>query len=157
MKHVGWAAALVAIVLTACTSTGSVVTTDITVTKTVTLQTPMDPEVAIYAPRFISALEKQGFKVGESKDPHAMQLRLDFNGNLFNTRVAAELWHDGAPILTASATNSGWGTAIAHGEAVENLANAAVAMFGQKLSQLRPHVRIIEEPSEPQKKATTDL
>ena len=150
------AMAVLAALLAACSSTGSVVTTDITVTNTVTLQSPIDPEVATYAPKFIAALQRQGFKVGATNNVHAMQLRLAFNGNLFDTRVAAELWHDGVPILTASATNSGWGTMIAHGAAVENLADSAVTIFEKKLSELRPHLRIVDEPSQQTKKSTAE-
>jgi len=79
-----------------------------------------------------------------SNDPHAMELRLDFNGNPFNLRVGAALWHDGVPILTASATNSGWGTALARGSAVKNLADAALTTFDHEFSQLRPHLRIVD-------------
>jgi len=96
-----WSIAVLVALLAGCSSTGSVVTIDITVTNTVTLQSPIDPEVATYAPKFIAVLEKPGFKVGETKNMHAMQLRLAFNGNPFDTRVVAELWYEGVPILTA--------------------------------------------------------
>jgi hypothetical protein len=147
---------VLAALLAACSTTGSVVTTDISVANTVTLQSPIDPEVATYASKFIAALERQGFKVGETENAHAMQLRLAFNGDPFDTRVAAELWHDGVPILTASATNSGWGTMLAHGAAVENLADSAVTIFEKKLSELRPHLRVVDEPSQQTKKSTTE-
>ena len=131
----------------ACASTGYVITSDLTVPKTVTLANSLDTEVAPYAPRFISILVQHGFAVGTSNDPHAMELRLDFNGNPFTMRVGAALWHDGAPILTASATNSGWGTALARGTAVQNLADSCATKFDRELSQLQPHLRIVDQPT----------
>jgi len=133
--------------IAACASTGYVITSDLTVPKTVTLANSLDTEVAPYAPRFISILVQHGFAVGTSNDPHAMELRLDFNGNPFNMRVGAALWHDGAPILTASATNSGWGTALARGTAVQNLADSCATKFERELSQLQPHLRIVDQPT----------
>ena len=133
--------------IAACASTGYVITSDLTVPKTVTLANSLDTEVAPYAPRFISILVQHGFTVGTSNDPHAMELRLDFNGNPFNMRVGAALWHDGAPILTASATNSGWGTALARGAAVQNLADSCATKFERELSQLQPHLRIVDQPT----------
>jgi hypothetical protein len=133
--------------MAACASTGYVTTSDLTVPKTVTLANSLDPEVAPYAPRFISILVQHGFVVGTSNDPHAMELRLDFNGNLFNMRVGAALWHDGAPILTASATNPGWGTLLARGAAVQNLADSCATKFERELSRLQPHLRIVDQPT----------
>jgi hypothetical protein len=133
--------------IAACASTGYVITSDLTVPKTVTLANPLDTEVAPYAPRFIAILVQHGFAVGTSNDPHAIELRLDFNGNPFNMRVGAALWHDGAPILTASATNSGWGTALARGTAVQNLVDSCATKFERELSQLQPHLRIVDQPT----------
>ena len=144
MKLFALVAAVTVVVLSACASTGYVSTFTISVPKTVTLSTALDPEVAPFAPRFIAILAQHGFVVGNSNDPHAMQLRLDFNGNPFNMRVGAALWHDGAPILTASATNSGWGTALARGSAVQNLADSCATTFERELSQLQPYLRIID-------------
>jgi len=133
--------------IAACASTGYVTTSNLTVPRTVTLASSLDPEVAPYAPRFISILGQHGFAVGSSNDPHAMELRLDFNGNPFNMRVGAALWHDAVPILTASATNSGWGTALARGTAVQNLADSCAVKFERELSQLQPHLRIADQPT----------
>ena len=129
----------------ACSSTGFVTRSDLSVPRTVRLQTTLDPEVAPYTPRFVAALESHGFRVGKSDNPHALELRLDFNGNVFNMRVAAGLWHDGVPILTASATNSGWGTALARGSAVGTLADSAATNFEKELQQLVPHLRVTED------------
>ena len=137
-------AQFVGLLLAGCASTGYVTSERISVPRTVTLQSGIDPEVAPYAPRFVSILTAQGLTVGMSNDPHAMELRLDFNGNPFNLRVGAALWHDGVPILTASATNSGWGTALARGSAVKNLADAALTKFEHEFSQLRPHLQIVD-------------
>jgi hypothetical protein len=120
MKPFALIAPVTLILIAACASTGYVSTSDFSVPKTVILSSSLDPEVAPYAPRFIAILAQHGFAVATSNDPHAMELRLDFNGNPFNMRVGVTLWHDGARILTTSATNSGWGTALARASAVQN-------------------------------------
>jgi hypothetical protein len=46
---------------------------------------------------------------------------------------------------------------LAHGAAVENLAESAVTIFEKKLSELRPHLRIVEEPGQQPQKSTTEI
>jgi len=131
------------LLLAGCAATGYVSKGDISVPRTVTIQRDIHPEVAPYVPKFVAILETTGLKVGSSDDKHALELRFDFNGNPFDLRVGASLWQDGVPILTASATNSGWGTALARGSAVQNLADSAAATFEKEISELRPHLRIV--------------
>ena len=75
---------------------------------------------------------------------------MEFNGNPFNLRVSASLWREGIPILTASATNSGWGTALARGSAVESLADSAVSTFQSELTGLMSHTEIVPDQIEPE-------
>lgn len=139
-------AVVIALLLASCAATGYVSKGDVSAPRTVTIQKDIDPEVAPYVPKFVAILAAAGLKVGPSDDKHALELRFDFNGNPFNLRVGASLWQDGVPVLTASATNSGWGTALARGAAVQNLADSAAATFEKELSELRPRVRVVDTP-----------
>jgi hypothetical protein len=58
-------------------------------------------------------------------------LKVDFNPDVFGMRVSAELIHEGIPVLTAGATNAGWGALIARGAAAENLAESAAKNFDE--------------------------
>jgi hypothetical protein len=99
------------------------------------------PEIAPYVPEFVDALREQGFTVAADSDPDALLLQLEFNPNPFNLRVSASLLQHGIPVLTASATNSGWGTALARGVAVNGRAEAAIANFRAQLSMLMPRLK----------------
>lgn len=74
-----------------------------------------------------------------------MDLVFEFNGNPFNLRVSAGLWREGVPILTASSTNSGWGTALARGSAVNSLADSAVSTFQSELTSLMARTEIVPD------------
>lgn len=106
------------------------------------------PDLAPYLPRFVSAVEALGFQVAHTDDPTALQLRLDFNPNVMNMRVSAALWQSGVPIVTADAANSGWGTAIARGSALQNLVDTAATGFQTELRKMAGQLRILEDRKE---------
>jgi len=139
-------AALV-LLLVACSSTGSVTKTDVTVPQTVKAPVNVHPEVAPYLPEFVDALKSAGFIVGTTDNPDALELKLEFNGNPFNIRVSASLWQRGVPLLSASATNPGWGTALARGIAVNGRAESALESFRNQLAEFSTHIRIVPDVS----------
>ena len=128
-------AALVALAAS-CSSTGFSTATPLTVPRTVLPPTNVHPEVAPYVPQFVDALQAVGFVMGQTTDPDALALKVEFNPNPFNIRVSASLIQHGVPVLSASATNPGWGTAIARGVAVNGRAEAAVEDFRAQLAKL---------------------
>ena len=132
-------AALLALVAS-CSSTGFSTTTPLIVPRTVLPPTNVHPEVAPYVPQFIDALQSAGFVMGQTTDPDALSLQVEFNPNPFNIRVSTLLVQRGIPVLSASATNPGWGTAIARGVAVNGRAEAAIEDFRLQLAKLMPRV-----------------
>ena len=129
--------------LIGCSSTGYSTKTSLVVPKTIRSPANIPPELVPYVPRFVAILQEYGFTVGRTEDPRALDLVFEFNGNPFDLRVSAGLWHEGIPILSASATNSGWGTALARGSAVNSLADSTVAAFAIELRSLISHTQIV--------------
>ena len=116
----------------------------------ITIKSPksIPPEIAPYVPMFVEILESNGFKVGKTEDPSALELKFEFNGNPFNIRVAAGLWREGVPILTASSTNPGWGTALARGAAVNGRAESAVSAFESEIKKMKSNFVIVTDEQE---------
>ena len=97
--------------ITACSSTGYSTKTNLVVPKTIRVATNIPPGFVAYVPRFVESLQARGFSVGNTNDPRALELRFEHSDSVMNLSVSAGLWNQGIPVLTASATNSGWGTA----------------------------------------------
>lgn len=131
-----------AVLVASCSTTGYSTRQTMVVPRTVAPPTNVHPEVLPYVPEFVDALQQAGFTVGPTTDPDALSLQVEFNPNPFNIRVSASLIQHGVPILSTSATNSGWGTALARGSAVNSRADAAVKDFRTELSKLMAHVSI---------------
>jgi len=134
-------AALFGLALVSCSSTSFSSKSSLVVPRVVVAPTNVHPEVAPYVPEFVDALQTAGFTVGATSDPDALALRVEFNPNPFNIRVAASLVQHGVPVLSASATNPGWGTAIARGQAVNGRADAAIEDFRAELAELMLRVK----------------
>lgn len=133
-------AVLLTLFLSSCSSTGFSTSSSLVVPRVVAPPTNVHPEVAPYVPEFVDALQAAGFKVGNTTDPDALSLRIDFNPNPFNIRVAASLIQHGIPVLSASATNPGWGTVLARGAAVNGRAASTLEEFRTELKKLIPRV-----------------
>ena len=131
--------------LTACSTTGFSSNSNLIAPKTIKSPTSIPPEIAPYVPEFIDMLKAKGFAVGETNDPRSLVLYFEFNPNPFNLRVSAGLMQEGVPVLSASATNSGWGTALARGSAVNSLSESAVNTFKTELNKFMEHTKIVED------------
>ena len=129
------------VAIAACSTTGFTTSRDLVVPRTVAAPTNIPAEIAPYVVKFADALESAGFKIGETDDPDALRLQMEFNPNPFNTRVSALLIHHQVPVLSASATNPGWGTAMFRGVAVEGRADAALENFRVELAKLMQRVK----------------
>lgn len=128
-----------------CSSTGYSTKSGIIVPKTIRAPASISVEVAPYVPRFVGLLQENGFAVGKTNDPRALDLVFEFNSNPFNLRVSAGLWREGIPILSATATNPGWGTVIARGSVTNSLADSTAQKFTEELKKLITYVRIVED------------
>lgn len=144
-------AAVFAVGVIGCTSAGYLTKPPLVVPKTIRAPATIPPELVPHVPRFVESLQAQGFSVGKTDDRRALDLVFEFNGNPFNLRVSVGLWNQGVPVLTASATNSGWGTAIARGTAVNSLAGKAGNQFDVQLAVLVSRTQIV--PDAPQEEA----
>lgn len=128
-----------------CSSTGYSTRESLAVPRTIRAPASIPPEIVSYVPRYVEALQAKGFSVGKTSDPRALDLVFEFNGNPFNLRVAAGLWRQGVPVLTASASNSGWGTAIARGTAVNSLSEKSFEQFRIELDAFASRVQIVPD------------
>lgn len=128
-----------------CSSTGYSTKTNLVAPKTIRAPASIPPEIVPYVPRFVELLQAKGFAVGKTDDPKALDLVFEFNPNPFNLRVSAGLWRQGVPVLSASATNSGWGTALARGSAVNSLAESTVSVFDEELQKLVARTQIVPD------------
>jgi len=133
------------LVFAGCSSTGHSTKTNLVAPRTIRAPASIPPEIVPYVPRFVELLQAKGFAVGKTDDPRALDLVFEFNSNPFNLRVSAGLWRQGIPVLSASATNSGWGTALARGSAVKSLADSAADTFENELQKLITRTQIVED------------
>jgi len=97
--------------------------------------------------RFVEALQAHGFLVGKTDDPRALDLVFEFNRNPYDLRVSPALWSQGIPVLTGSATNPGWGTALARGSAVASLAYNASRKSEGELIGFVSHIPVVPDRS----------
>jgi hypothetical protein len=141
-------ASIIIALLVGCSSTGYVTKSNLNVPRVVKVQSGTHPEVAPYLPEFVDVLRSVGFVVGKTDNPDALEFKLEFNPNPFNIRVSASLLQHGVPIVSASATNPGWGTALARGSAVNGRAEAALDSFKEQLAELSKRITIIPEKSQ---------
>jgi S1-C subfamily serine protease len=148
-RWLGFGAVLMAVLvgLSGCSSVGYSTSKRISAPKVVKAPSSVPGQLTSYLPRFTDALEKHGFTVGQTDDPQALQLKLAFNRNPFNLQVKAYLWQNGTVVLSAEATNSGWGTALARGAAVEALVDNAVEDFTEQLKKIAKNIEFIPEKS----------
>lgn len=133
--------------LVSCSSTGYATKSDLTAPRTIRAPTHIPPGLVAYVPRFVESLEARGFAVGRTTDPNALELRFEHNDSVMNLSVSAGLWRQGVPILTASATNSGWGTALARGRALNSLADTALKQFDTELTELGSRIKVVPDAS----------
>lgn len=133
------------VLVTACSSSGNIVSRPVTAPRTVNPPESVHPDLAPYLPIFISAVEALGFHVATTTDPRALQLKIGFNPSVMNMRVSAALWQNAAPIVTADAANSGWGTALARGSALQNLVDSAANAFRTQLHKMSSSLQIVDD------------
>lgn len=136
---------LASLALAACSTTGCSSKASLQVPRVIRSPSEIPPELVPHAARFVELLQAKGFAVGRTDDPRALDLVFEFNGNPFNLRVSVGLWREGLPVLSASATNSGWGTAIARGPAVSSLVDATVEQFRTELSKMLLTTKVLPD------------
>lgn len=131
--------------ITACSTAGYSSKSNLIVPKTVRIAANIPPGLVAYVPRFVESLQARGFSVGNTNDPRALVLRFEHNDSVMNLSVSAGLWSQGVPVLTASATNSGWGTALARGSALNSLVGKTAKKFDVELADFVKHTQIVPD------------
>ena len=129
----------------ACSSAGFSTKQTLTAPRTIKAPTYIPPGMVPYVPRFTALLEAKGFVVGKTDDPQALELRFEHNDSVMNLSVSASLWRQGVPVLSASATNSGWGTAIARGSALNSLVDKTAKQFEEQLTDISGRTQIVPD------------
>lgn len=118
------------------------------VPSTITLSKDVQPELKQYVVRFEQDLEYYGFRIGDTSDPQAFQLRLEYTGEASDAKVAAYLLQDGKPVIEASATPRtwapwDWGSLPSNkDELIAGLANNAAKEFDGRLREFMSQVRV---------------
>lgn len=136
---------LMSLALAACSTTGYSTKASLQIPRVIRAPSAIPPELVPHAARFVELLQAKGFSVGRTDDPRALDLIFEFNGNPFNLRVSVGLWREGIPVLSASATNSGWGTVIARGPAVSSLVDSTVQQFRTELSNMLLTTKVLTD------------
>jgi S1-C subfamily serine protease len=109
------------------------------------------PELQPYTSRFEEILEFWGFKMGATKDPQALQLRLEYSGIGAQARVTAYLMRQGRAQLTATAVPNKtmpwhWFTTPEKDELVQELAENAINQFDNQLHRFTEQNQIVKAP-----------
>ena len=145
-KHYGvlFLMSLLVIGLNGCSSTGYSTRANLVLPKTIRSPANIPPALIPHAARFVAILEQNGFAVGRTQDPRALDLTFELTG-VFTISASTSLWREGIPVLSASASNSGVGTGIARGPAINALADSVVSTFESELKSLMSHAQIVPD------------
>lgn len=98
---------------------------------------PVQGEATQFVERFLVPFKDAGFRIGETDDPDAAVIRVQFDPNLFHTAFDVSVTKNGTMILKSEASNSGWGTGIARPQALEKLAAEVENGLRTELSAMR--------------------
>ncbi len=94
---------LLAIGTCGCSSTGRDYESQIEVPKTVRHVESLDSRLTPYYHLFVSTLESNGFEVGRTDDPRALQLKVELVRNPSALEIAASLWQEETALVNVRA------------------------------------------------------
>ena len=107
--------------LTGCASSSSAVSGQQKIPRTIQIPKATG-EAAQFVDEFKAPFIERGFIFGESDDPMAASMLIEFDPSVMNTEFKVSLVQQGTTLLNATATNKGWGTGIARSQALTKLA-----------------------------------
>ncbi len=139
---------LIAIGTSACSSTGHNVAPEITAPRTARHPASLDSRLAPHYHLFVSILQSNGFEVGQTDDPRALELKFVLDRNPSVLELFVSLLQEGTPLLSARGSNSEGrtaGGAIAGSAHITILAQRAAANFERQLAALKPNLLIVED------------
>lgn len=130
--------------LTGCSATSSVTTSSLTIPKT--LQAPrLTGEPAQFYEELVKPFAERGFRVGQTTDPRAGAIELDFEPSVWNTTFTLRLVHEGRVIAMSSASNKGWGTGINRPGALRDLVVNVQTAMSDELGKI--NINIVADKS----------
>jgi hypothetical protein len=129
--------------MSACSSTSQNIASDITVPKTVRHTASLDSRLAPHYHLFVSILQSNGFDVGQTADPRALELRLELDRNPSVLELDASLLQEGTALISARGATDG--VAIAGSAHISVLAQRAAGNFERQLVALRPNILIVAD------------
>lgn len=129
-------------------SSGSNAAAEYSVPQVVAPPEQVPSELLPYEARFEAILVYRGFKVAPTTDPHALRLRLEYEGPP-GSKVAAYLMQDGKSVITAvSVPNvaAAWHWFSGKDDVVQRLASDTIDQFDGQLDSYTQHVQIVKAP-----------
>jgi S1-C subfamily serine protease len=151
LRFLSASACTLCIVLAACSTLGrgSNAAVEYRVPQVVAPPDPIPAELQPYEPRFEEILVYRGFRVGPTTDPHALHLKLEYDGKPGEVAVTASLIQDGQAVVTGSAVPNAaaaWHWFSDKDAVVQRLANDAINQFDDQLGTYTQHVQIVKAP-----------
>ena len=134
---------LIVIGASACSSTGHNVESEIIAPKTVQHTTSLDSRIAPHYHLFVSILESNGFDVGQTDDPRAMQLKIELVRNPSVLEVEASLWQEETALINVRGLSAAG--AVAGSAHLKILARRAAENFERQLVALGPNLVIVAD------------
>ncbi len=133
-----------AVLISGCASSTVSTKEAISIPRTIKLSATQG-EASQFVDRFLQPFKDSGFRFGETDDPEAAVLLIQFDPNVFHTAFDVTLKKGATVVIKSEASNSGWGTGIARPQALEKLASEVEAGMRKELATMR--VAVIEDKS----------
>jgi hypothetical protein len=125
---------LVVSLIQGCSTSGKVAGVEIQPAPPVLIvERPIPYDLSAHEKVFVDIFEKRGIYRGESNDPNALKLKLEFNPNIFSMSVTATLSQNGKVIAVGRSHNPGFGTLIARDAAIAALVSGAAAELDSRI------------------------
>ena len=127
--------------------------------NTVVFERPVPTELRAYENLFVDVFNKRGMVRGESTDPNALRLKLEFDPNVFAMKVISTLRQDNTVVAVGRAVNPGFGTLLARDAAIAGLAANSAAQLDANLESLGDRLVILgkKTPGESQISLSEEL
>ena len=113
----------------------------IIVAQTVRQPIALDSRLAPQYHLFVSVLEASGFKVGQTDDPRALDLKVGVDRNPSVANVVASLWHNEMKLFSVRATPGGNEST----GRFEPMTQRAAQKFESQLRKIRGSIVIMED------------
>ena len=147
---------VVVLLVQGCSTSGKATKAEVIVApNTLVVEQPIPSELRIHEQTFFSILEKRGMTRGNSGDPNALRLKLEFDPNVFSMNVIATVSQNGRVVAVGKSHNPGFGTMMNRDGSISALAAGAAAQLDSQLDELGSRLQIAQTKA--QKPVSFDL